>query len=213
LEPCRIKICGITNVADGLAAAAAGADALGFVFAPESKRRLSLDAAESVARQMPPDVMRVGVFVDASEDEVFAAIQRCGLTMAQFHGAETPEFCGQFGVMTMKAFRIENAASLDPIPDYPVDAILLDSHTPGQRGGTGATFNWELAVAAKKFGKPIFLAGGLTCDNVADAIRLVRPFGVDVSSGVEISAGKKDAEKIRRFIAAVRTTENGKFSA
>jgi phosphoribosylanthranilate isomerase len=135
---------------------------------------------------------------------VAAAIQRCGLTLAQFHGQETPDFCAQFGVMTMKAFRVKDAASLEEIAAYRVDAILLDSYVKGQLGGTGAKFNWDLALEAKKFGKPIFLAGGLTPENVAEAIRLTQPFGVDVSSGVEQAPGKKDPDKVRRFIAAAR---------
>jgi phosphoribosylanthranilate isomerase len=200
----KIKICGITNLADGKAAAEAGADAVGFVFSDDSPRCIPLETAEEIGAQLPPDLMRVGVFVNAPADFVATAIQRCGLTLAQFHGNETPEFCAQFGTMTLKAFRVRDAASLDEIEAYRVDAILLDSFVPGQPGGTGASFNWNLAVEAKKFGKPIFLAGGLTPDNVAEAVRLAQPFGVDVSSGVEKAPGKKDLDKVRRFIAAVR---------
>jgi phosphoribosylanthranilate isomerase len=135
---------------------------------------------------------------------VFAAIRLCQLNVAQFHGAETPEFCLQFGIMTMKAFRVKDADSLLSLSAYHTDAFLLDSHVAGKPGGTGETFNWELALAAKKIGKPIFLAGGLTPQNVAEAVRKVTPFGVDVSSGVEQSPGKKDAQKMKDFIAAVR---------
>jgi phosphoribosylanthranilate isomerase len=149
-------------------------------------------------------VLDARVFVDAPEDFVAAAIQSCGLTLAQFHGAETPDYCAQFGVMTMKAFRVKDAASLAGIRDYRVDAILLDSYVAGQTGGTGEKFNWDLAVEAKRFGKPIFLAGGLTPENVAQAVSLTRPFAVDVSSGVEKSPGTKDHDKVRRFIGAVR---------
>ncbi len=200
----KVKICGITNVEDATAVVEAGADALGFVFAEGSKRFLTIEAAEAIARKLPSHPMRVGVFVDAPAGFVAEAIQRCGLAMAQFHGAEPPEFCGQFGVMSLKAFRVKDAASLAPLADYPVDAILLDAYVPGQQGGTGAAFDWKLAIAAKKFGKPIFLAGGLTPGNVAEAVRLAQPFGVDVSSGVEKAPGRKDLEKVRRFIAAVR---------
>jgi phosphoribosylanthranilate isomerase len=200
----KIKICGITSVEDGLAAASAGADAVGFVFSPASPRFVPLETAAGIASRLPPDLMRVGVFVDAPADVVAAAIQRCGLSLAQFHGQEAPEFCGQFGVMTMKAFRMRTPASLDEIGAYQVDAILLDSYAPDQPGGTGASFNWKLTLEAKKFGKPIFLAGGLTPENVAEAIHQARPFGVDVSSGVERSPGKKDPDKVRRFIAAAR---------
>jgi phosphoribosylanthranilate isomerase len=124
--------------------------------------------------------------------------------MLQFHGDEPPEFCTQFGLMNMKAFRIRDAESLQEIPNYQTDAYLLDAFSSTTLGGTGEKFNWDLAIEAQKFSKPIFLAGGLTPENVADAVRKVQPFGVDVSSGVEISPGKKDHAKVRAFIAAVR---------
>jgi phosphoribosylanthranilate isomerase len=201
----KIKICGITNLADARVAAEAGADAVGFIFCEDSPRRVSVETAEMISAQLPPHLMRVGVFVNPPADLVAGAIQRCGLTLAQFHGQETPEFCLQFGVMTMKAFRVKDAAALEEIAEYQVDAVLLDSYVNGQAGGTGAKFNWNLAVEARKFGKPIFLAGGLTPENVAEAVRMTQPFGVDVSSGVEQSPGKKDADKVRRFIAAARS--------
>ena len=148
--------------------------------------------------------MRAGVFVNADEDLVTRAIGECGLSLLQFHGDEPPEFCTQFGLMSMKAFRIRDAESLKELPNFPTDAYLLDAFSPEARGGTGEKFNWDLAIEAQKFGKPIFLAGGLTPENVADAVRKVRPFGVDVASGVESSPGKKDHAKMRAFIAAVR---------
>jgi phosphoribosylanthranilate isomerase len=200
----KVKICGITNVADGKAAADAGADAVGFIFCEDSPRWVAVETAAEISAALPPYLMRVGVFVDAPEDFVAGAIQRCGLTMAQFHGSEPQEYCGQFGVMAMKAFRVKDAASLEGIGAYRVDAVLLDSYVKGHAGGTGEKFNWDLAVEAKKFGKPIFLAGGLTAENVAEAIRATQPFGVDVSSGVEASPGRKDHDKVRRFIAAAR---------
>jgi phosphoribosylanthranilate isomerase len=200
----KVKICGITNAADAEAAVEAGADALGLMFYPGSSRFISMDKAQDMARRLPPYVIRTGVFADPNPSEVFAAIQLCQLNLLQFHGSETPEFCLQFGIMTMKAFRIKNADSLAAISAYRTDAYLLDSHVAGKPGGTGETFNWDLAVEAKKFGKPIFLAGGLTPQNVAEAVRKVQPFGVDVSSGVEQSPGKKDAKKMQDFIAAVR---------
>jgi phosphoribosylanthranilate isomerase len=144
------------------------------------------------------------VFVEPPPELVVSAIRECDLTMLQFHGAEEPEFCRQFGVMTMKAFRIRNLDSLDPVEDYDADAILLDSFVAGKAGGTGQTFNWSLAFEARRFGRPIFLAGGLTPENVADAVRAARPFAVDVSSGVEEAPGKKDHGKMKAFISAVR---------
>jgi phosphoribosylanthranilate isomerase len=200
----KVKICGLTTVSDALVAVPAGADAIGLMFYSGSPRHISMEAAQQIARTLPTSVIRVGVFVDPNPSDVFAAIQLCGLNVLQFHGDETSGFCQQFGVMTMKAFRMKNGGSLALLPSFSTDAFLLDSYVPDKPGGTGETFNWELAVEAKKFGRPIFLAGGLTSENVADAIRAVQPFAVDVSSGVEISPGRKDPEKIRAFIAAAR---------
>jgi len=200
----KIKICGITNLADAQIAVAAGADAAGFIFYEKSPRFVSVETAAEISRQLPPHVLRVGVFVNASEEFIFGAISAAGLTMLQFHGDEPPEFCAQFGVMSMKAFRIRDTESLKKIPKYQTDAYLLDAFSPSAYGGTGETFNWNLAAEAKKFGKPVFISGGLTPENVANAIRTTNPFGVDVSSGVESSPGKKDPAKIRAFVAAVR---------
>src|ERR1017187_8001199 len=198
------KICGITNTADALDAAEAGADALGFVFYNRSPRHISIQAAAEIVRQLPPFIVKVGVFADAPEELVVRAIADCGLNMLQFHGDEPPEYCLQFGLKCMKAFRIRDAESLKSLPDYQTDAWLLDACAPGKLGGTGEQFNWELAVEAKKLGRPIFLAGGLTPENVAEAVRRVQPYAVDVSSGVEAAPGKKDHQKVRDFIAAVR---------
>ena len=195
-----VKICGITNLADGTAAAEAGADALGFVFYEPSPRSISIEAAAQFIHQLPPHVLRVGVFVNAPEDTVLRAIRECGLNLLQFHGDEAPDYCLQFGLMSMKAFRVRDAASLDALASYPTDAWLLDAYTPGQLGGTGETFNWDLALQARGKGRPIFLAGGLTPDNVAEAVKQAQPYGVDVSSGVEASPGKKDHAKVRAFI-------------
>ena len=196
----RVKICGITNVADAQVAVEAGADALGFVFYDRSPRVITTAAAAGISRAIPPFTLRVGVFANPSEELVRRAIGECGLGLLQFHGDEPPEFCGQFGLMNMKAFRVRDAESLNDLSKYQTDAWLLDAYSPDALGGTGEKFNWNLAVEAQKIGKPIFLAGGLTAENVADAIRQVRPFGVDVSSGVEGSPGKKDHAKVRTFI-------------
>jgi phosphoribosylanthranilate isomerase len=200
----KVKICGITNLADAQNAVAAGADAIGFIFYEKSPRFVSPKTAAEISKQLPPFVMRVGVFVNAPEEFILCAISEVGLTMLQFHDDEPPEFCTQFGLMSMKAFRIRDAESLKEISNYKTDAYLLDAFSSTTLGGTGEKFNWDLAVEVQKFGKPIFLAGGLTPENVADAIRKVQPFGVDVSSGVEISPGKKDHAKVRAFIEAVR---------
>jgi phosphoribosylanthranilate isomerase len=201
----KVKICGITNVEDALAAAEAGADAIGLMFYEKSPRSVTLEQAQEISRVLPPYIMRVGVFVDPDPALVASAIAHCGLTLLQFHGEETNDFCCQFGVMTMKAFRMKDANSLAQLASYKTDAFLLDSYVAGKQGGTGEKFNWDLAVAARKFGKPIFLSGGLTPENVAAAVQQAEPFGVDVSSGVESAPGKKDHQKIRDFIAAVRS--------
>ena len=200
----KVKICGITNAPDALAALEAGADMLGFVFHERSPRYVSLHAAAEIIRQLPPFAAKVGVFVDPPKDLVLRAIAECGLNVLQFHGSEAPEFCVQFGIMSIKAFRIRDAASLEPLPNYRTDAWMLDAFAGEAQGGTGKTFNWDLAVQAGNLGKPIFLAGGLTPENVADAVSKVRPFAVDVSSGVEAEPGKKDHAKVRAFIASAK---------
>jgi phosphoribosylanthranilate isomerase len=200
-----VKICGITDIADGLAATEAGADAIGLMFHEPSPRHVSLKTAAAIARELPPFVIKVGVFVNAPEDAVLRAIGECGLNIAQFHGEETPEFCSLFPIMTVKAFRIRDADSLKALTDYGTDAWLLDACVPGQLGGTGAKFNWDLAVEAAKLGRPIFLAGGLTPENVGDAVRQVHPYAVDVSSGVESAPGRKDHAKMRAFVKAAKT--------
>jgi phosphoribosylanthranilate isomerase len=203
----KVKICGITNVPDALTAVEAGADMIGLMFYESSPRCVSLATASAIVGDLPLSVVRVGVFVNPTAAFVAEAIARCGLSLLQFHGDEPPEFCTRFGLMSMKAFRIRDAASLQALSAYGTDAWLLDAFAPGQRGGTGETFNWDLAVAAGRLGRPVFLAGGLTPDNVAEAVRRVRPFGVDVSSGVESAPGRKDAAKVRAFLAAAKSAD------
>jgi phosphoribosylanthranilate isomerase len=199
----KVKICGITSVADAMVAAQAGADLIGLMFYEGSPRHVTLARAAEIARALPPYIARVGVFVNPDADTVLRAIGECGLSLLQFHGEEAPAFCTQFGVMSMKAFRVRDAGSLRALPAYETDAYLLDAYSPAAHGGTGAKFNWELAIAAKQHGRPIFLAGGLKPENVAQAIKQVMPFGVDVSSGVESAPGAKDPAKVRAFIQAV----------
>lgn len=200
----KVKICGITSVTDGQAAVEAGADMIGLMFYERSPRNIPLATAAEISRALPPFVVKVGVFVNPEEDAVLRAIGECGVTLLQFHGEETPEFCTQFGVMSMKAFRVRDAASLADLPKYQTDAWLLDAFSPAAHGGTGAKFNWDLAIEAKLLGRPVFLAGGLTPENVGAAVRQVQPFGVDVSSGVESAPGRKDHAKVRAFIQAAR---------
>lgn len=205
----KVKICGITSLEDAMGAAEAGADLLGFVFYERSPRCVSIEKAAGIIRQLPPFVVTVGLFVDAPEELVVRAAGQCALGLLQFHGEETPEYCRQFGLMSMKAFRISGPESLRRLEDYSTEAWLLDACVPGQLGGTGQTFNWDLAVEAVKLGRPVFLAGGLTPENVGEAVRLVRPYGVDVSSGVEAAPGRKDLAKVRAFVAEARRMSGG----
>jgi phosphoribosylanthranilate isomerase len=211
--PVKVKICGITSLADGLSAAEAGADLLGFVFYEPSPRFVSIPTAAAIIRDLPRGVVKAGVFVNAPRALVFQAIRECGLGLVQFHGDEPPGFCLQFGVMNMKAFRIVGPESLLTLPEYPTDAWLLDAFTPNQLGGTGETFNWEVALQARSLGRPIFLAGGLTPDNVAQAVRIAQPYAVDVSSGVEAGPGRKDPAKVRSFIQAAKAESQSHVTA
>jgi len=203
----KVKICGITNSSDAWAAVEAGADALGFMFYEPSPRHVSFSVAAEITRNLPPFIARVGVFVDASADFVQRAADECGLDTLQFHGSESPEFCLGFSLKSIKAFRIRDENSLRELSSYQTSAWLLDAFVANKLGGTGVAFNWELACLARKFGRPIILAGGLQPENVAEAIRKVQPFAVDVSSGVEASVGKKDHLKLRAFIQAARSAQ------
>jgi phosphoribosylanthranilate isomerase len=200
----KVKICGLTSIPDALSAAGAGADMIGLMFHPASPRHVPLETAAGIARAVPLSVAKVGVFVNAPEEFVRRAISDCGLNLLQFHGDEPPEYCVQFGLMNVKAFRIRDAASLEVLSRYPTDAWLLDAFTPGKLGGTGERFDWDLALQANRLGRPIFLAGGLTPENVGPAVAHVRPFAVDVSSGVESAPGKKDPAKVAAFIRAAK---------
>jgi phosphoribosylanthranilate isomerase len=201
----RVKICGITRLEDAAAAVACGADALGFMFYEGSPRHVSFERAGEICRGLPPFVTRVGVFVNPAAEFVREAIAACGLDAVQFHGDEPAGFCREFPVKLIKAFRMRDESTLDLLPAYKEMAWLLDSYAPGQLGGTGKQFNWELARRAVAMHGTVILAGGLTAENVSDAVRQVGPFAVDVSSGVESAPGIKDAGLMRRFIAAVRS--------
>jgi phosphoribosylanthranilate isomerase len=200
----RLKICGITNEEDALAAARFGADALGFIFAP-SPRRISPERARQIIKVLPPLIQTVGVFVDEERDRVSSIVDICNLDIVQFHGNESVDYCKSFNLRVIKAGRLRAREDLQSLSKYGevVQALLLDSYVPDRVGGTGVTFDWELAVQAKRYGR-IVLAGGLNPENVGSAINKVKPYGVDVSSGLEQSPGVKDHEKIRQFIAAVR---------
>ena len=195
----KVKICGITNLEDALAAADAGADALGFVFYPESPRFIDPGKARAIIARLPAFITSVGVFVDESEDLIRRIIREGGVQVLQFHGSESPILCTRFREKVVKAIRIKDEESIREMQMYDVDTFLLDTMVEGIRGGTGKTFNWKYAEMAKEHGR-IILSGGLNASNVGEAIRRVRPYGVDVSSGVEISPGKKDHNKIMEFV-------------
>ncbi|RJR42101.1 MAG: phosphoribosylanthranilate isomerase [Deltaproteobacteria bacterium] len=200
----RVKICGITNLEDAMLAAHLGADALGFIFYPPSPRSVEPEAAKNIIAQLPPFVTTVGVFVDEDAAKVKELAAAVGLDWLQLHGKETPEYCRSLGRRVIKAFRIRDNNSLSEMKTYRgvAQAFLLDTYKKGQVGGTGETFNWDLALEAKKSG-PIILAGGLTAENIAQAIVAVQPFAVDVASGVEAAPGRKDPGALRAFFKAV----------
>ena len=198
----KIKICGITNLEDALHAVECGADALGFNFYPKSPRYIASDAAAEIMSQLPENVLRIGVFVNSSHEE----IQRISpsLDFVQLHGDETPEFASRLSDAGIKVIRALHAGDSAAALEYDVEGFLID--TPSiVYGGSGETFDWELAVKFKEVAPEFYLAGGLTPENVADAIRSVRPTGVDVCSGVELVKGKKDPKKVAAFIEAVRS--------
>ncbi len=196
----RVKICGITNLDDALAAVDFGADALGFVFFRESPRFIPSEMAASIIRRLPPFVSAVGVFVNEQREKIESVAAETGIDAIQLHGDESPSSC-IFPRRVIKAIRVKTLQSLDPLMDYQgiVSAFLLDAYTPDAFGGSGRMFNWDIASYAKQFGR-IILAGGLNSDNVADAVSRVMPYGVDVSSGVEAHKGKKDRARMKRFI-------------
>lgn len=201
----RVKICGITNLEDALQAVEAGADALGFVFHSPSPRAVTPEQARLIAMQLPPLVTTVGLFVNQSPQQVGDILTAAGLDVAQLHGDESPGDCRIAGRRVIKALRVRDLASLRGAEDYPVAALLLDAWSDAAYGGTGATFDWRLAAELTRQ-RPLILAGGLTPGNVAAAIDQVRPYAVDVSSGVERRPGCKDHTLVSEFIQQVRTS-------
>jgi phosphoribosylanthranilate isomerase len=199
----RVKICGVTRIADALHAARAGADAVGLNFYERSPRYVSVETAAAIAAALPAEVCKVGVFVDASRDEIAAIADRVGLDAIQFHGAEARALCEGWRRKTIKAVRVDGPQALAAAADYPVDFLLADAFVVDQPGGTGqrVPLEWLAGVPRER----LILAGGLTPDTVADAVRLAHPAAVDVASGVESAPGIKDPEKVTRFIANART--------
>jgi phosphoribosylanthranilate isomerase len=204
----RVKICGLTSVEEAVLAASLGADAIGLVFYPRSKRALSVDAAVPIREALPAFVSAVGLFVNPTEAEIETVLKHLHLDCLQFHGDESPQFCASFGLPYMKAIRVRDGLDLErEIAKYTTSsAILLDSYDPHFAGGTGTRFNWEIAAGAVQAGEQrIVLAGGLDAQNVAAAIQQVQPYAVDVSSGVESAPGRKCPERMQAFFSEVKS--------
>ena len=200
----EVKICGIGNLEDAMAACDCGADALGFVFYEKSPRHVSIASAAALLRELPPFVQSVGLFVNAEPAFIESVLQAVPLDLLQFHGDETPADCARFGRPYIKAVRVNRDTDLlKCAADFAAArGLLLDAYVPGVPGGTGERFDWTLIPP--NLPKPVILSGGLTPDNVAEAVQRVRPWAVDVSSGVEVSKGIKDAHKIAQFIAKAK---------
>ena len=199
----RAKICRVTNRDDALCAIDHGADALGFNFYEKSLRYIAPEKAGEIVFDLPPFVTPVGIFVNASEREIDIAVKLAGLRAIQLHGDEPPEACLGHAVPVIRALRVGRGFDVQALGSYLVNTFLLDTEKEGSYGGTGETFDWTKAVAAKVYGR-IILAGGLNPDNVQEAIEQVGPYAVDTSSGVEAEPGKKDHKKVRDFLARVK---------
>ncbi|MFO0773642.1 MAG: phosphoribosylanthranilate isomerase [Nitrospiraceae bacterium] len=202
-----VKICGITNEADAAVAVDAGADALGFVCYRKSPRYVEPNVIKAIVSRLPPFVLPVGVFVNETAQTVRSLLDDTGLMLAQLHGDESATYCEQLGRPALKAFRLKDRSGFLALAEYRgragIRGFLVDAYSESAYGGTGQTIDWSLAAEVAK-AMTVLLAGGLTPENVGDAIRAVRPYGVDVSSGVEIAPGKKDHAKVRAFVDAVR---------
>ncbi|MHB8483804.1 MAG: phosphoribosylanthranilate isomerase [Nitrospiria bacterium] len=201
----KLKICGMTNLADAQMAVLYGADALGFIFYPKSPRRVMVQTVKEIIQALPPFVTTVGVFVNETVETIRETVQQCGLSVVQLHGDESPEFCKRLGFRVIKAIRVSGPEDLKRIGEYDVQGILLDAYHPDFYGGTGMPMNWN-NLRGIGGGKPVILSGGLTPENVQRAIQTVSPYGVDVCTGVEESPGKKSPEKMKLFIKNAKET-------
>ena len=203
----KVKICGVTNAEDALMAVEYGADALGFNFYPPSPRYIQPEKAAAILRELPPGICTAGLFVNESRQHVASVLRSCrspessGLTAVQFHGDEDPRFCTHWPLKVIKAFRVRDRETLGQIGEYPVDYYLLDSWSRGF-GGSGSPFTWTWLRAP--MARPVILAGGLDVENVSEAVQVVKPFGVDVCTGVEAVPGRKDHQRMKDFIAAAK---------
>ncbi len=211
----RVKFCGITSAGDAEKAISTSPDALGFVFFKGSPRYVKPETAERIIKKMPPFISAVGVFVNEDIGVIEECVERCGLDVVQLHGDEDITYSLDLkrsrgnGVKLIKAFRVKDKKGLSSIEGYPADAFLLDTYRSYVYGGTGKGFDRALAILAKEYGRPIIVSGGLNTANVYDVIKEVRPYGVDVSSGIESGPGRKDIDLMERFIGEVRRAEQG----
>ena len=199
----KVKICGLTNSADALAASALGAHALGFILTQRSPRYLEPETARDIIATLPPFVCKVGVFVNAPAESVNAIAATIGLNLVQLHGEESPEYCNQIAVPVIKAFRVHDNFDINLLKRYTCSAYLLDAYSTGSYGGTGKAFDWAIARKAAT-GARIILAGGITPENVSVAITTVSPYAVDVSSGVELAPGRKDHDKMQSLFERLK---------
>jgi len=200
----KVKICGMTQLKDALFAVEQGVDAVGFIFYKKSPRAVTMKTVREIIAKLPPLVDTVGVFVNESAERLNKIADYCGLDLVQLHGEESPAFCRKIHRRVIKAFRVKDLQSIKQLEKFPVSGFLLDTFSDDLHGGTGKTFDWNLALPAKKMG-PVILAGGLTPRNILQAVRQVRPYGVDVCSGVEKSPGIKDLGKVRAFLKNIRS--------
>jgi len=209
----RVKFCGITSIEDRDSAIIAGADAIGLVFFKDSPRYVTLEKAERIVRNMPPFVSATGVFVNKDLEYIGECIERCGLDAVQIHGDEDVDYCLKFksrnfnGVKLIKSIRVKDKRSLASIENCPCDAILLDAYKKESYGGTGEGIDLSLVIIAKEYGKNIIISGGLNPDNVYEIIKKAKPYGVDVSSGIESSPGRKNMELMEEFMKEVNRAE------
>ena len=201
----KIKICGITNLADAESSSALRIEYLGFNFYSKSPRYVEPEIAKKIIANNRQGLFNVGIFVDENPERVNELVQYCNLDLVQLHGSETPEYCDQIDCETIKAFQVKDDTILSSIDKYRTDYILLDAHHPELKGGTGETFNWEIAQQVVAAGKKIFLSGGLNAENIAQALSKIKPFAVDICSGAERTPGRKDPDKLQKLADIVRS--------
>jgi len=203
----KVKICGITNVDDALSAAEYGADALGFIFVKSSPRYVAPRTARKIIQELPPFIVPVGVFANMEYNDIIEIIDQTSIGCVQLHGEETPKQLAKYPVPVYKSFRVDSNFNPEILRRYKGSAFLLDTNVSGNLGGTGKTFDWEIAVKAKEYGR-IILAGGLTPENIAEAVQKVRPYAVDVNSGIESAPGKKDKNRLEQLFKTIRSLQN-----